>query len=437
MNSHVANQTPTAVRQVELSDLKPIASLDGYQQAYLVFRYYGTFVGRDWVPVRDGVVEHELLQERARAYAHSIWALRFGPRVPGASDLSNVSVIVCTRDRTADLAKCLPGLQRLAGQVCEVIVVNSCPSDDSTQQLVATFPGIRYILEPRPGLGLARNTGIGASSGDFVAFTDDDAVIEDNWLPTLMRNFDDPMVAVSTGIALPIELETKAQVWFERTNRFVKRFELREYRSFYMSPLLAGTTGAGVNFALRKSALPDIGLFSVALGPGTPAGTGDDHEFFYRVLDRGWKIVFDPQAVVWHKHRTDWDGLRRTIYTYGKGVYAWWTRALLKERESTVLWYAPRWFITFQVRNLVLALLRRPSDYPLDLAWAEFRGALAGPWGYFKARRWQQTLPGLAGPDDLLPTFVPDTRGSEEGEGTVPAFTVESKGTLYGSQSAA
>lgn len=405
LEDFLSNQVPTAVREVEISELQPLTDLEGYQQAYVVFRYQGTVIGREWFPVIDGRVERQLLQRHCARLAWPIWQLLHSEEPLDGPEVSAVSVIVCTRDRTDDLANCLPELQRLAPRVHEVIIVDSCPSDGSTKDLVATYPEFRYVFEPRPGLGLARNTGIGASTGEFVAFTDDDAVIEDDWLENLLRNFGDPMVAVATGIALPIELETSAQVWFERTNSFVKRFDRRVFQSYYTPPLLAGITGAGVNLAIRKSALDEIGLFSVALGPGTPAGTGDDHEFLYRVLARGWKIVFDPRAVVWHKHRRDWDGLKRTIYTYGKGVYAWWTRALLKEKETTVFWYAPKWFFGFQFPNLLRSVLGRPTQYPLDLAWAEFRGALAGPLGYFKARRWQQTLPGLAQTDDLLPTY--------------------------------
>ena len=407
MDNFLIDQVPTAVREVEISDLQPIIDLEGYKQAYVVFRYQGTVIGREWFPVVDGRVGLEALKQHCENFAWRIWQQQHGVPRSDPPEISDVSVIVCTRDRTDDLTNCLLGLQRLVPQVREVVIVDSCPSDDSTRKLVATYPEFRYVYEPRPGLGLARNTGIGASVGEFIAFTDDDAVVEGDWLKKLMRNFSDPMVAVTTGIALPIELETVAQVWFERTNSFVKRFDRRVFQSYYTTPLSAGITGAGVNLAIRRSALEEIGLFSVALGPGTPAGTGDDHEFLYRVLAQGWKIVLDPEAIVWHKHRRDWNGLKRTIYTYGKGVYAWWTRALLKEKETTVFWYAPRWFFGFQLPNLLRSAFGMHSDYPLDMAWSEFRGALEGPFSYFRARRWQQTLPGLAGPDDLLPTFSP------------------------------
>lgn len=409
MKSFVREQTPTAVRELEIRDLQPITDLDGYKQAYVVFRYEGTIIGREWFPVHESKVERELLQRYIRQLAWPIWVQQNAPQTHTAPDVSNVSVIVCTRDRTDDLANCLPALRKLAPQVHEVIIVDSCPSDDGTRRLLADYPEFRYVHEPRPGAGLARNTGIRASTGTFMAFTDDDAVIEEDWLANLIRNFDDPMVAVVTGIALPLELETESQVWFERTNSFVKGFTRRVFQSYETSPILAGISGASVSMAIRKSALVETGLFSVALGPGTPAGTGEDHEFFYRVLARGWKIAFDPQAIVRHKHRRDWQALERTIYSYGKGVYAWWTHALLQEREFTVLWYGSNWLIRFLVPTFLRAALGGKTEYPFDLAWAQLRGAFAGPLGYFKAQRWQQTLPGLQDPTALLQTYTSET----------------------------
>ncbi len=154
-----------------------------------------------------------------------------------------------------------------------------------------------------------------------------------------------------------------------------------------LNPLMAGLVGASVNVAIRRSAISEIGLFDEALGPGTAVCCGEDHEFFYRTLARGYRIIYEPAALVWHRHRREWNALRRTIYGYGVGVFAWWTRALLVEKELTLLKWGPRWFWQHHVRNLVRALLRRHGRVPLDLAWAEFRGALAGPGSYLRSRR--------------------------------------------------
>jgi glycosyltransferase involved in cell wall biosynthesis len=268
-----------------------------------------------------------------------------------------------------------------------VIVVDNCPSTERTAQLMSRYPRIRYLRELRSGLNVARNTGLSAATGEIVAFTDDDAQVDSGWLSALLRNFDDPMVTAVTGLTLPLELETEPQPWFERTNSFARGFVSRQFDLTKAGVFAAGQVGAGVNMALRRRSLEEIGVFDEALDCGTPARSGGDQEFFYRVLARGHRIVYEPQALVWHRHRREWRALRRTLYGYGVGVFAWWTRCLWVERELGLLWIAPRWFFRHHVWNVLRALLRRPQHLPLDLALAGLFGALAGPCNFFRSRR--------------------------------------------------
>jgi len=278
-------------------------------------------------------------------------------------------------------------LRRHAADGHEVIIVDNCPSDDRTERLVASYPEFRYVQEPRPGLDIARNRGLRVARGEIVAFTDDDAQVDPGWLQALLRNLDDPTVAVVTGLTLPLELETEAQQYFEWTNAFGRGFVRREFDIGSQDPLASGQVGAGVNMAIRRSAIEEVGWFDEALDGGTLTRSGGDQELFYRVLIRGHRIVYEPRALVWHQHRREWDALRRTLYGYGVGVFAWWTRALFVERELTVLKRGPVWFWQHHTCNLLRALFRRPDHVPLDLAWAEFWGALAGPGSYLRARR--------------------------------------------------
>jgi len=383
-----------AVCEVQIEQIdQGIGNLHGYQRALVVFRRRGSVVGQSWVAVTDGVIAPATLRAHVPATAWTVWVQMMSQQLFEAARHS-ATVVVCTRDRTEELAHCLPGLQRLAAQGYEVLVVDNAPSDDGTARLLRSYPTIRYLLEPRPGLDSARNLGLRAATGEIVAFTDDDAQIDPGWLTALLRNFDDPMVAVVTGITMPLELETDAQVWFEQTNGFGRGFERMQFDSTNKNPLAAGTVGAGVNMAIRRGlALNHIGLFDEALDCGTPSLTGGDQEFFFRTLDRGYRIVYEPAALVWHKHRREWESLRRTVYSYGAGVFAWWTRALLVEAEWTLLKNGPRWFWQHHVRQFIRAWLRRPGHVPYDLALAELQGALSGPARYLQARRWLRELP--------------------------------------------
>jgi GT2 family glycosyltransferase len=380
--------TSAAVCSVHVEQLEHgLANLQGYRHALVVFRLRDAVVGQAWLPVNDGCITPAKLRESLPAMAWPIWRQLVAQDPDPAPPAPTASVVVCTRDRTDDLAQCLPGLLRLAEQGHEVIVVDNCPSNDSTAQLVAGYPAIRYLREPRPGLDVARNRGLLAATAEIVAFTDDDAQVDPGWLSALRRNFDDPLVAVVTGVTMPLELATEAQCWFERTNGFGRGFVRKQFDVTNVNILGAGQVGAGVNMAIRRSAVEEIGFFDEALDGGTLSRSGGDQEFFYRALARGYRIVYEPAALVWHRHRREWDVLRNTIYGYGVGVFAWWTRALLVEKELTLLKGALNWFPEFHVRNLVRSLLRRPGCMPLDLALAEFRGALAGPISYLRARR--------------------------------------------------
>ena len=108
------------------------------------------------------------------------------PSVDGV-DASDVSVVICTRDRPDALVRALEALSAQCAPPGEIVVVDNAPSDDATRDVVASAPGVRYVLEPRPGLSVARNTGIRASRGGVIAFTDDDAEPHRAWTGQVAR----------------------------------------------------------------------------------------------------------------------------------------------------------------------------------------------------------------------------------------------------------
>jgi GT2 family glycosyltransferase len=375
-----------AIVTIDIENLRHhISGLESYSKALLIFRYRQAIVGQAYCPVYHGTISIQDINARMGNVSWPAWCELMRSRVD--HPLPTATIAVCTRDRTDDLAKCLESLLPLAEQGYEVLIVDNCPSDRSTFELVGCYPQVRYINEPKPGLNNARNRALREADGEVVIFTDDDAFVEPGWVPGLLENFEDPMVAIVTGITLPAELNTKAQCWFEETNGFGRGFVREVFDTNTIWPLASGKVGAGVNMAIRRSAVEEIGLFDAALDGGTATKSGGDQEYFYRALSRGFRIVYDPRAIVWHKHRRDWESLRNTIYGYGVGVFAWWTSALINEGETTLYWRAPKWFLQYHVRNLIRAIFRRPQHHPLDLAWAEFRGALIGPVSYFKARK--------------------------------------------------
>ncbi len=250
-----------------------------------------------------------------------------GRSAPSGGSGVTVSVVVCTRDRPAQLERCLQSLLASSVTAHEVIVVDNAPGSNVTREAVERTPGVTYVAEPRPGLSVARNTGVRHSTGEIVTFTDDDAIVHREWLARLPTGFEDPSVNVVTGLVLPAELETDAQVVFE----FGMGGFSQGYRALAYDPAFFARTqrwgapawrvGAGANMAVRRQAFEVVGGFDERLGAGA-AGCSEDSELWYRLLAAGYVCRYDPTAVVFHYHRRDLDEVRRQAYLYMRGHVA-------------------------------------------------------------------------------------------------------------------
>lgn len=293
-----------------------------------------------------------------------------------------ISVVVCTRDRPAELARCLASLSRLEASADDVVVVDNAPRDDAARQAVAATP-FRYVREERPGLDRARNRGIAEARHDVIAFTDDDVEVEPGWLGALKAAFADPRVAGVTGRVLPAVQETPAQRLFQLYgNGMDKGDRPRDFDGSALQPtelLRAQDVGVGACMAFRRSALEAIGGFDPALDVGTPAAGAGDLDVFHRLLRAGLLLRYDPAARVRHHHRRDLEGLRRQIRHNGRsyGVYLMKIWRDGRMPRPAVACFALCWG-TWLAGRLALGLLGR-HRLPCSLLWEEVRGAFEAP----------------------------------------------------------
>jgi len=331
----------------------------------VVFRWRTRVVGRSFLNVQNGRVDAADVLSASRSLgtdALRAWleeTLGYDERDLRGTPSYRATVAICTRERADSLDGVLKAIGNLPREGHEVLVVDNAPQTDQTRQVVERYTGVRYVCEVVPGLNMARNRAMREASGDIVAFTDDDAVPESGWLDNLIRNFSDLRVQCVTG---------------QRDN-----------------PIAVGQIGVGANMAIRRRVIAEVGPFDERLDGGMPTRSGGDHEMFVRLLSAGHRIVYDPAAVSWHRHRRTHRELVDTIYGYGVGVYAMFTGLLLERRELGVLKQAWRWFRGAHLPELRRMLLQRPATATSELVAAEFRGCLQGPAAWLAARRQRPT----------------------------------------------
>ncbi|WP_233289170.1 glycosyltransferase family 2 protein, partial [Kitasatospora sp. MBT63] len=279
----------------------------------------------------------------------------------------------------------------------EVIVVDNAPADDTTELLIRTRyrDRIRYLREPVPGLARARNRGLAAARGELVAFTDDDALADPGWVSAMVAAFrSDERIGCVTGLVLPAELDTEAQAAFERFGGYTKGFTARSWsRAQSTDPLLAlrvGGFGTGANMAFRTDLLRRLGGFDTATGAGTRTRGGEDLLAFFHVLEGGHTVAYQPDAIVWHRHRRTMDGLHSQIFGFGVGFGAYVTAVLARRPRllATLFRYSPR-CAAEMVRRSRERSARAGGRSPAPLGRTEIRGLVCGPPNYLLSR-WQQ-----------------------------------------------
>ncbi|MCJ2180067.1 glycosyltransferase family 2 protein [Novosphingobium album (ex Hu et al. 2023)] len=365
---------------------------EGYDGAVVLLRLDGLPCGQAVVWYDQYDPDIPLARQLAQAANSSFWerwvAREMG--VPAAEPIPHrqpsVAIAICTRERPDDLKRCLDGLLAMSIQP-PIVVVDNAPRTDATRDVVAQYPSVRYVVEPRPGLDYARNTAFDQAEGEIIAFIDDDAVPDADWISCLLRNFDDPLVMAATGLTMALELESEAQVAFQKLGGFGRGFKRVTYDAVVIDPFDSWKAGAGVNFAVRRSAADIVGRFDLALGAGTTAQAGDETDFFRRLLAAGYKIVYDPQAMNWHRHRRSMEELERQIYGYECGSFAILTKALLFERNPRALARIVRWW-RYQIPALLRSARKTGGGHlPFRIPVVQTRGACAGPGGYLRARQ--------------------------------------------------
>ena len=224
--------------------------------------------------------------------------------VPFPPSLSwpRISVVVCTYNGARTIRDCLEGLRRLAYPDYEVIVVDD-GSTDAAAAIAREYP-CRLIQTENRGLGSARNTGLGAATGDIVAYIDDDAYPDPHWLTYLAATFLSTSHAAVGGPNIAPPGDGPIAECVARAPGGPVHVLLSDCEAEHIP---------GCNMAFRKARLEAIGGFDPRFRTA-----GDDVDVCWRLQDAGFTLGFSAAAMVWHHRRNSVRAYWKQQIGYGR-----------------------------------------------------------------------------------------------------------------------
>jgi glycosyltransferase involved in cell wall biosynthesis len=241
-----------------------------------------------------------------------------------------VSIVIATRNRSALLGQTLDALarQRWPRDSVEVVVADNGSTDDTRavveQAAARAGPPIRYLFVAQPGKSHAVNAALRLTRGDLIAFTDDDVQPDPEWIGGLARAVDETGADFVAGRILPI-WAVEPPGWMSPSlygvlaipDNGTARLPINADERARVMPI-------GANMAVRAGVIARLGGLRTDLGKLEGSlRTGEDHEFFLRLLHAGCRGVYEPAALVRHlvpAARLYRGYFRRWLYQNGRDV---------------------------------------------------------------------------------------------------------------------
>lgn len=230
-----------------------------------------------------------------------------------------ISVIVPAYNAEKTIEACLDALSNQDYKdKCEIIVIDD-GSTDSTPELVSKYTNVRYISQKNTGPAAARNIGAFEAKGDIILFTDSDCAPEKNWITEMLKPFkSNPDVVGVKG-----RYKTKQR---EITARFVQLEYEDKYCYMQKNNYIdfIDTYSAG----FRKEIFLEMGGYDTEF----PVACAEDIELSYRLSRKGYKMVFNPNAIVYHIHPN-----KLKHYLQKKYKFAYWRMVAVKKNPGKII----------------------------------------------------------------------------------------------------
>ncbi len=249
-----------------------------------------------------------------------------------------VSIIIPTKNNGDIIEKCLSSIEELdyPKDEIEIIIVDGHSTDDTVE--IAKKYGCKVVYEDVGTRGGACNVGIKTAKGEFIAFTDADCVVPKDWLKNLIEHFNSEKIASVGGPNITPEDDTEFAKCVGEVLLFLSKPGSRY--GLVADKVTETFHNSGCNVAYRKKVIEEAGWFNEKLI------TCEDEELDYRIIEKGYNILYTPKAKVYHYRRPTWKGFLKQAYKYAVG----------RMQAIKLYWKMGKWY-HYIVPALILAII--------------------------------------------------------------------------------
>ena len=219
------------------------------------------------------------------------------------SSCPKISAIICTHNRDRYLGKAIDSLLTQTCDHYEILIIDNA-STDRTREIAQSYehdPRVRYHYESQVGLSVARNTGAQLATAPLLAYLDDDAIASPQWLQTFVDAYNqDSTLAISGGkVTLIWEDQMQPPQWLSSNLAGnLGAYDLGDRPVDIRQP---GLTPRGLNYAIRRTFLDQVGGFDPNLGRvGKNLLSNEELHMTNLALQSGWKVAYLPTAIAGH-----------------------------------------------------------------------------------------------------------------------------------------
>ena len=197
-----------------------------------------------------------------------------------------LSITICTYNRIEYLKKCLKSIldQTQGSEIIEINIIDNNSTDttkDYVTELQKQFTEVNYFVEKRQGISYARNLSFEVCKGMFLAFVDDDAVINKNWLEALLNELKNQNENIIYGGPIYPNFESIPEDWIDK-DYFIRKFKDTDG---FLGTIKSKEGFSGGNMCIAKNLFLKSEKFNTEIGmTGGNLGLGEEPDFFYKLI---------------------------------------------------------------------------------------------------------------------------------------------------------